>query len=63
MDALSMQEHKSKVPEKMHACGHDAHVVMLFGSAKILKEHENELEQLFFHSNQLRNEVVGLRAC
>ncbi|MBD5494629.1 MAG: amidohydrolase [Lachnospiraceae bacterium] len=29
---------------KMHACGHDMHTAMLLGAARLLKEHEDEIE-------------------
>ena len=50
MDALCLQEenetdYKSKVPGRMHACGHDGHTAILMATAKILKMHEAELNR------------------
>jgi hippurate hydrolase len=48
MDALPVQEDTglpfaSEVPGAMHACGHDTHVAMLLGAARLLAERRDEL--------------------
>lgn len=47
MDALSTCENSgldfSSKNGKMHACGHDMHTAMLLGAARILKNHQDEL--------------------
>ena len=48
MDALPIKEETSidyaSTNNNMHACGHDMHTTMLLGAAKLLKEHEDEIE-------------------
>ena len=49
MDALPIEElgdhaHRSTVPGKMHACGHDGHVTCLVGAARVLAQLGDELE-------------------
>lgn len=49
IDALPVQEHntceyKSEVEGKMHACGHDGHMAILLGTAKMLMQMKDRLE-------------------
>ena len=52
-------EYKSCVPGVMHACGHDIHTAILYGTAKVLSEMKEELPgsvKLFFQPSE---ETVG----
>ena len=47
MDALPISEESgvefASCNGKMHACGHDMHTAMLLGAARLLKQHEDEI--------------------
>lgn len=48
MDALPITEEAdvdfASQNGRMHACGHDMHTTMMLGAARLLKEHEDEIE-------------------
>lgn len=49
IDALNVTEENdkpycSKIPGKMHACGHDSHTAMLLAAAHIVYKHKDKLE-------------------
>ena len=60
MDALPIEEtadvpYKSQNPGVMHACGHDSHVTILLGLAKIMSTKKDELSgniKLFFQPDE-----------
>ena len=49
----------SKVPGVMHACGHDGHIAMLLGAARILHEKRSELEGSVYLCFERGEEAVG----
>lgn len=64
IDALPMQEeieweHMSKVPNVMHACGHDAHAATLLAAAKCFQEIRDELAGTIYLCFQVAEEISG----
>jgi len=64
MDALDIHEenehsHISKYDNKMHACGHDGHMVMLLGAAKFLSKDKTFKGKVHFIFQPAEENVAG----
>lgn len=64
MDALPIQDEKkvvyaSRIPGKMHACGHDAHTAILLGTAMVLSRIKDRLKGSVKFIFQPAEETVG----
>ncbi|MBR5502712.1 MAG: amidohydrolase [Oscillospiraceae bacterium] len=69
VDALPVEESEnlvagkrtcfSKTPGLMHACGHDGHIAMLLGAAKMLKEREQQLAGTVYLCFERGEEFAG----
>ena len=64
MDALPISEknkvpYASKIPGKMHACGHDAHTASLLGAAILLSKYKNKFNGNIKFLFQPAEETVG----
>lgn len=64
LDALPMQDRKdvpyrSRIPGRMHACGHDVHTTVLLGAARLLAERRREFSGTVKLLFQPAEETVG----
>ncbi|WP_043833765.1 M20 aminoacylase family protein [Muricoccus aerilatus] len=67
MDALFIEEansfaHRSRVPGKMHACGHDGHTAMLLGAARYLSDHRDFAGTVQFIFQPAEEAATGAKA-
>ena len=67
MDALFIEEangfdHRSRVPGKMHACGHDGHTAMLLGAARYLSAHRDFAGTVQFIFQPAEEAATGAKA-
>ncbi len=67
MDALPIEEitnlaYSSKIPGRMHACGHDGHTTMLLGAARYLAENRGFSGTVIFIFQPAEEGLGGARA-